>query len=89
MDSKEYIKVPYMRKPECCDECPFARLKSSRPLSNGRKEYNCQVDYYEKGFYEIVREAPFNEYVVPTLCPLVDGESYKTSIIEVDKEVEE
>lgn len=85
MKDKEYIKVPYMRKPECCDECPFARLKFSTPLSDGRKGYMCQVEFYEKGFYETVREAPCDEYVVPILCPLVE-ESYKPSIIEADKE---
>ena len=65
------IKVPYLNMPEKCDECPFARLKYSTPMSDGRKGYNCQIEFYEKGKYETVREAPCDEYVVPVLCPLI------------------
>ena len=68
------IKVPFMKMPRCCDECPFARLKYLTHFSGGRKGLNCQVEYYEKGRYETVREAPCDEYVVPVKCPLVDDE---------------
>ena len=69
------IKVPFMKMPESCDSCPFARLKFSTPLSDYRKGYNCQVEFYEKGSYETVRESPFDELVVPVLCPLIDEEN--------------
>lgn len=40
--------------------------------------YNCQIEYYEKGRYETVREAPYDEHIVPTECPLID-EDYECS----------
>ena len=71
MKKQNYIKVPFMEMPICCDDCPFAVLKFSTPLSDGRKGFNCKLEFYEKGKYETVREAPYDEKVVPVLCPLI------------------
>ena len=71
------IKVPYMKMPECCEECDFGRCKYSNPFedyteTSGKKGYNCQVEFYEKGKYETIREAPYDEHIVPVQCPLID-----------------
>ena len=85
------ITVPFMKMPRYCDECPFARLRYSTPLTDGRKGYNCQVEFYEKGKYETVREAPYDEYVVPVKCPLIDDEELtsKSCVINDEEEVSE
>lgn len=72
------IKVPFMKMPRCCDECPFARLKYSTPFTDGRQGWNCQVEFYEKGKYKTVRDAPYDEHVVPVKCPLIDDEDVES-----------
>lgn len=66
------IKVPFMKMPESCDKCVFGICRYSNPLTSGMHGYNCQIEYYEKGRYETVREAPYDEHIVPTECPLID-----------------
>lgn len=71
------IKVPFMKMPESCDKCAFGRCRYSNPFvdrteTSGMQGWNCQVEYYEKGRYETVREAPYDEHIVPTGCPLID-----------------
>jgi len=76
MSKQKMIKVPFMKMPECCDKCDFGRLRFSHPIwskdeKSGKHGYNCQLEYYEKGRYETVREAPIDEHIVPVLCPLI------------------
>lgn len=80
------IKVPFMKMPECCDECVFGRLNYSHPLwtkseTNGKHGYNCQLEYYEKGRYETVREAPIDEHIVPVLCPLIKANGLENNLL--------
>ncbi len=66
------IKVPFMKMPRSCNECPFGMYKNSMPLSTGEQTYQCSVDFWENGKYIRERKAPFDEYVVPVQCPLID-----------------
>ena len=66
------IKVPFMKMPESCSECPFGICKSSTPLSDREQIYQCNVDFWENGKYTRERKAPYDEYVVPVQCPLID-----------------
>ena len=84
------IKVPFMKMPECCDKCDFGRLNYSYPLEenvltksekSGKHGYNCQLEYYEKGRYETVREAPVDEHIVPVLCPLIKVNGLENNLL--------
>lgn len=80
------IKVPFMKMPECCDKCDFGRLRFSHPFwskdkKTGKYGYNCQLEYYEKGKYETVREAPIDEHIVPVLCPLIKANGFECNVL--------
>lgn len=90
MSKQKMIKVPFMKMPECCDKCDFGRLNYSHPLEenvwtksekSGKHGYNCQLEYYEKGRYETVREAPFDEHIVPVLCPLIKANGLENNML--------
>ena len=68
------IKVPFMKMPRSCNECPFGMCKSSLTLSTGEQTYQCNVDFWENGKYTRERKAPCDEHVVPVQCPLIDEE---------------
>lgn len=67
------IKVPYMEIPKYCDECPFSRVRYSLPLTERTHGYNCQIEFYEKGRYETLREGSYDEHIEPTLCPIAEA----------------
>lgn len=87
------IKVPFMKMPESCDKCDFGRCRYSNPFwdrteTSGKHGYNCQIEYYEKGRYETVREAPYDEHIVPTECPLIDEDESNYKAESEDKDAD-
>lgn len=83
------IRVPFMKMPRCCDECPFGMCKSSLPLSTGEHTYQCNVDFWENGKYTRERKAPFDEHVVPVQCPLIEENIPCTETLLQDAKADE
>ena len=97
MSKQKMIKVPFMKMPECCDKCDFGRCCYSHPFTGsvwtddekaGKHGYNCQLEYYEKGKYETVREAPIDEHIVPVLCPLIKANKELNPNCDILKPIE-
>ena len=66
------IGVPYMKKPAGCDVCPFGVLKYATYGDDGVHAYNCKVEFYEKGKFKQLVEAPVDSNAECLSCPLIE-----------------